>query len=291
MKRHPDSKRFPRIRVSPSGSRARKSNAEKRSSKSQSPRREDVTRRASPARKKIHTLWRAAYAIVLLTLIAACVVTSVALFTSVCQITQVNITGNKNVTADYARQLSGVEGYSNLVTLPVGRIARNLKGNPWIKEVKVKRRLLHTVDIRVIERTPVCVLEQIGTRFALAGDGFVIAKLEPGQFKEFPSVHGGDAPLPLVGEKLANRKILECVSVLNSMQETVRDTILLGNPFDGRGPVFVSRSGFNIVYGQARECARKNEVLEAIIVDVENNKRKIAYIDVRVPDSPAIKLR
>ena len=50
-----------------------------------------------------------------------------------------------------------------------------------------------------------------------------------------------------------------------------------------------ARSGYNVVYGSASKMKQKNEVLQAVATDVNNNKRKIAYIDVRVPDSPVIK--
>jgi len=69
----------------------------------------------------------------------------------------------------------------------------------------------------------------------------------------------------------------------------MRAALLMGNPFDGRGQVFVARAGYNVVYGRASGMKQKNEVLQAVATDVGNNKRRIAYIDVRVPDSPVIK--
>jgi len=46
-----------------------------------------------------------------------------------------------------------------------------------------------------------------------------------------------------------------------------------------------------VIYGHDTDSKKKNEMLEAIVADVKNNKRNIAYIDLRVPDSPVIKPR
>jgi cell division septal protein FtsQ len=232
---------------------------------------------------------RGLMAVALLLVLGAGLVASLALFTGTCKITKVSFTGNKYLAADYLTQLSGIASYSNLVTLPVGRIARSLETNPWIADAQVKRHLLHTVEINIVERKPVAVLDCGGTGFLVDGDGFGIAQVPNEQFKELPRVHGGDVKPPAIGAFVTDAKILECLHVIKSMPASVRGLLLLGNPFDGRGPVFITSLGFNIVYGKSGGYAQKNEVLEAIIVDIKNNKRKIAYIDLRVPDSPVIK--
>jgi cell division protein FtsQ len=252
-------------------------------------------KRFPDSRRELHLpdprrfLKRALIIIVAVAVLGAGLAASLAFFTGACQIRRVNFTGNKYLTPDYLKQISGIESYSNLVTLPVGKVARNLETNPWVRGVQVQRHLLHTVNIHIAEREPVAVLDCGGAGFLVDGDGFAIAQVPNDQFKELPRVHGGVAKAPNIGAKVTDAKILACLRVIKSMPQSVRGLLLLGNPFDGRGPVFITSLGFNIVYGAAQDFASKNEELEAIIVDVKNNKRKIAYIDLRVPDSPVIK--
>ena len=227
--------------------------------------------------------------VVLLVLIG--IAMSLAFFTGVCRITKVNFTGFKCVSPEYLRQLSGIDGYKNLVTLPVGRIATNLKSNAWIRDAHVQRHLLHTVNIKVDERVPVAVLEYSGTGFLVAADGLVIAGTPMDQSPELPRVHGGTSPPPTVASVVPDKQVRECVSVIGGMPPSMRAVLALGNPFDGRGQVFISRLGFNVIYGHDTDSKKKNEMLEAIVADVKNNKRNIAYIDLRVPDSPVIKPR
>jgi len=212
-----------------------------------------------------------------------------AFFTDACRIKRVVIAGNDHLEDGYIRRKSGVDSYRNLLTLPVGRIDRNLAEDPWIKGVKVTRKMLNTVVIEVVERKPVGVIDCGGTGFLADGDGHVIARVSPGEFKGLPRIHGSDTSLPRVDQTITGKEVLESVDVLDNMPEEISQTIQLVNPFDGRGQVLVSKAGFQIIYGSSSESEKKNEVLEAILADVKNSNRKIAYIDVRVPDSPVIK--
>jgi cell division protein FtsQ len=221
---------------------------------------------------------------------AGCVlVACLALFTGVCRIQTVNFTGNKALGAEYLRQLSGVDNYKNLVTLPVGRIAKNLQENAWIERAGIQRHLLHTVNIKIDERVPVAMLDYSGIGYLVAGDGTVIAKVPLEQSPELPRVHAASSKVPTTGSVVPDKKVLECVRVIASQPESTRKLLALGNPFDGRGQVFITRLGFQVLYGNYVETKQKNDVLQAILMDVANNKRRIAYIDLRVPDSPVIK--
>ena len=225
-----------------------------------------------------------ALALIILVLAGASLLTFMVFFTSAFKIKEINFSGNANVSAEQLKQLGGMDAYSNLVTMPVGRIARSMENNPWVKDVKVQRHLPHTVNIAIVERKPVGLFDYTSDAYLLEDDGFAIGKVPSDQFKELPRVYAGEVPAPVVGSKVSDKKVLDCLAVLGGMPQKLRDTLLMGNPFDGRGPVFVSRNGYNVVYGRPTQMSRKNEVLEAILTDVKNNNRKIAYVDVRIPD-------
>lgn len=245
----------------------------------------DTHRPRSPWRVVKMTCASVLVASLVLAVAAACL----ALFSGACKIRKVNFNGNRVMSAEALRQLSGIDGYKNLVTLPVGRIAVNLEASPWIAKAHVRRRLLDTVDIRVDERRPVVMLDYASTGMLADRSGFVMARTPLSGFPELPRVHGGASVPPVVGEKVKDRKVLECVRVLGSMTPQVRGVFALGNPFDGRGQVFITRLGFQVVYGSESDGRKKNEVLWVVVVDVQKNDRKIAYVDVRVPDSPVIR--
>jgi cell division septal protein FtsQ len=228
--------------------------------------------------------------VVVLLVVGVGVCTYLAFFTSTCRITRVEITGNVNLPADYIRKLSGIDSYKNLLTLPTGKIVKNLEQDAWIHSATVSRQLLHTVKIKVTESTPKVMLDCKGTGYLVDGYGKVIVGASLEDFKNLPRVYAGNMGKPKVGSVAGNPKVLECIKVISAMPDSVRNILLLANPFDGRGYVFNTRPGFQVVYGPATAQKEKNSVLQAIVADVSNNSRNAAYVDVRVPDEPVIKL-
>jgi cell division protein FtsQ len=232
---------------------------------------------------------RALAAVLVLAMVAAGLLVWLAFYTNVCAIERVKVTGSKNLTPEYVRRISGVAAYKNLLTLPVERLAANLERDPWIKKVKVGRHLLHTVTIEIEERPPLAVLDYGGAGFLVDGTGFVIAAAAADQFASLPRVYCAELPPPKLAEKIKDKAVMGALEIMGSMPARLRGSLVLANPFDGRGQVFASKDGFNIVYGDASGQASKNEVLQAILIDISNTGRKISYVDVSVPDAPVIK--
>lgn len=252
-------------------------------------RRNPDSRRLAVRRISWHGVRSAMLWLTALAVVVAGGMLALAMFTGVCEIRDVRIEGNHFLSTEQVRQISGVEGYANLVTLPVGKLAKNLEANSWVTDARIERHLLHTVTIRVTERRPVAMLYCGGPTFLVDGRGYVIAGAGEDQSPELPRIYGGDMKPPEPGTILTEPKIKEGLEVMVSMPDDMRSLLQLCNPFDGRGQVFATRNGFNIVYGSSERADLKNEILKAILVDLQNNGRGIAYVDIRVPDSPVIK--
>lgn len=234
-------------------------------------------------------LFKALVIIVVLVVVVGAVLAWLAFFTGTCAIKTVVIKGNEHLTVEHIRERSGVDSYTRLITLPVGRLDENLENDPWVKEAKVGRQIPNTVNIDVIERKPVAVVDFGGVGFIVNGEAHVMAQVTVDEFPELPRVHGGDASVPTVDSRVNSKKIRECIQVVGDMPAELRATLALVNPYDGRGYVFISRDGYNIIYGAASECSRKDEILEAIITEIRSNNRRVEYIDVTVPDCPVIR--
>lgn len=211
-----------------------------------------------------------------------------AFFTDTFKVREIRVTGNNHLAPAHIRQLSLVDSYGSIITLPVDNIARNLERDPWISKARIRRRLPGTVEIEVVERAPMVMLDYGGTGFVADSTGYLIEASGLDRFPELPRVFCGDVPPPSISDRPKEPEVRECLEVVASMPPDMRSTLLLGNPFDGRGQVFKTRLGFDIVYGRAADLSEKNEVLEAITTDVRENVRSISYVDVRVPDSPVI---
>lgn len=212
-------------------------------------------------------------------------------FTGVFSVKQVTFSGNRVLPSQHLHKLSGIDNYRNLLTLPVGAVEQNLEKDPWIKDVTICRKLPGTVQIEVEERDPVALADFGGATFLVDGNAYVVSKEDPQLYGHLPRIGCGDCSVPRVDTKVGNKVLRRAIQLLGSMPIGLRAEISLVNPFDGRGLVLVSRSGYLIVYGQTDERERKDEILEAIVVDIESKDRNVAYVDIRVPDSPVVKMK
>jgi cell division protein FtsQ len=246
-------------------------------------------RRPEPQPEKRRKTARVLAAVLVLALVAVGLLAWLAFYTNVCAIERVRVTGNRNLTSEQVRQLSGVGAYKNLMTLPVGRLAANLERDPWIKSARVSRHLLHTVNIAIEERPPLAMLDYSGAGFLVDAAGIVIAPAAEDSYASLPRVYCAELAPPKPGDKIKDKAVMGSLEIMGSMPAGLKGSVVLANPFDGRGQVFASKDGFNIVYGDASDLAKKNEVLQAIVTDISNTGRKIAYVDVSVPDAPVIK--
>jgi cell division protein FtsQ len=234
------------------------------------------------------TLRKVILPVSLLVIAAAAAVFTTAFYTDACSIRNVVVKGNANLDATYVRRESGIDSYKNLITLPVGRIESNLKQDPWVEDVKISRRLLHTVSIEVRERQPVAVIEFSGAGFLVDSHGYVIKKVGLAEYKTLARINGGEVSVPVVGCTVGQGKVKDCISMLRKMPAELRGLITIANPFDGRGLVFACQMGFKVIYGTASDAQKKNEIMQAIMIDIKNNHRRVAYLDLRIPESPVI---
>lgn len=210
-------------------------------------------------------------------------------FTDICRIRQVNVTGTKNLTVEYVRDLSGVDSYENLATLPVGAIRKNLLKDPWIREARIGRKPLHTVDIGITERDPVAMLVNGETGYLADKDARVFARTNLQEHERLPRIDANTLPVPILDHVVSDAKVKNSIELLDGMSENLRSMIAEACPFDERGVVFKAKGGFEVIYGPADDIKRKNEVLEAMMLDIQNNERSLEYLDIRVPDCPVIK--
>lgn len=208
------------------------------------------------------------------------------LFTGICSVEKIEVKGNKYVDADAIRNASGIKTGQNLVTLNVSKVSKYLKKNNWIEDVDIKRHPLNRVTITVKERKPVARVNFSDVLYLVDGKGFIIAKTGNGEMENLPAVYAGKDSKCEIGKTIKGGSLEKAIELIDSMPERVYAAIGLCNPFDGRGFVFNARAGYQIIYGEYKDVKKKNELLEAVILDIETNQRNVSYVDVRVIESP-----
>jgi cell division protein FtsQ len=109
---------------------------------------------------------------------------------------QVEISGNRNVSrAGILDILRSDRGHS-LVRVPLSQRRRQLESIPWVEEATVRRALPHTLQVEIVERTPVAFFRD-GDDLALVDlHGVILDRPVQGRF-HFPVVTGMTSGMPI----------------------------------------------------------------------------------------------
>lgn len=89
-------------------------------------------------------------------------------------ITQITVQNNTKISSDTIEQLSGIKIGDNLYKLSKKQIISNIKQNPYVESVQVKRMLPNSVEIIIKERQATYVLEVGNGYMTINNQGYML---------------------------------------------------------------------------------------------------------------------
>ncbi len=133
------------------------------------------------------------------------------------QIAQVAVRGNTQVgTAQIVASL-GLRPGTSILEPDLAELRRRLLANPWIREVRVTRRLPPSLEVVVSERTPEVVLAAERTYLA-AGDGVILVEAAASARRDLPRVAlGGGRHAP--GDRIPGEVVPRALALWRILAE------------------------------------------------------------------------
>jgi cell division protein FtsQ len=102
---------------------------------------------------------------------------------------QVELTGNTNVSRASVLDIFRADRGHSVLRIPLDERRRQLESIPWIEQATVRRALPHTIQVEIVERTPIAFLRE-GNEMALVDvHGVILDRPLQGKF-HFPVVTG-----------------------------------------------------------------------------------------------------
>ena len=102
---------------------------------------------------------------------------------------EIHVSPTAHVTAEALRARAGIELGTNLFSLDLDAIARDVQADPWIAHVEARRELPGAVAIDVVERQPACVLA-LGPLYLADAQGEAFKRATPDEAASLPVVTG-----------------------------------------------------------------------------------------------------
>jgi len=243
------------------------------------------TRRELIARsRRRRLLWRAG-ALALCALIAW-----IAFWSPVLSIRRVRLWGARHTVAAEVVEVAGLQRSDNLLLISTDAIEEAAETLPWVAKAEVRRVLPGTLRIKIKERTPTMALTLDAggrrSRWLIDADGRVLSK--GSSHRKLPVLAGMPIEAPEPGSIVESEPALAALTAYGSMPKPLRQKVVAVFAPTEERLTFTLRDRTLVRFGAAENLRSKNSVLRSVLDKLRSQGRTVAYIDVRVPASPAV---
>ncbi len=197
---------------------------------------------------------------------------------------KVSISGNKVLKNEDILKTLDLKPGTSIFSISVRNLALKLEENPWVKEAHVSRRLPDGLNVKIVERHPLALLEANQTGYLIDEEAFVIAQVEPDKVN-LPSIH--DIPIKFlkVGLIVDSEPLRAGLKVLSNMPRFLYKKIKLVSVSGTENITFYTDEGVEILFGRPEDIELKFKVIEKLL----RTDKDALMIDVRVPSNPVTK--
>ena len=133
-------------------------------------------------------------------------------------ISDITIDGNINFKRDDILSSADIEIGQNIFSVNIGEVYKRIKGNPWIKDVSVKKEMPDKLKIKINEREPVAVLKS-NELYLIDDEGVVLAKPNGESDMSFPVIV---KPMDLkyeIGDRVNSEDVFNGINIWEKLKE------------------------------------------------------------------------
>jgi cell division protein FtsQ len=207
------------------------------------------------------------------------------------QISGVDVKGVKRLTEDEIRDIGGIFAGQNIFLVDIDAAARQARSHPWVKDVRIHRRLPNRISMIITERSPHAVLDAGGERYLIDDEGVAIErKAKRGDPPELPLVVIRDCTV-LLGDRVGAKGIpgaLALLSELGARREwRLADVAIKADSNESLALVYGGRE-FKMGSGNYGEKLRR---LAEVMEDMKQRGQDFAYVDLRPERQAAVMMK
>ena len=120
------------------------------------------------------------------------------------QVESVEISGNVQLEDGEILTLVGITNHSNLVAVDTGNIEEILQKTGWVSRVRVEKTYPNTLEIEIVERKPIALVQLHDGLHYFDRHGVVFAPVKRGNDLDFPVIYFSDQSMLETEERVKN---------------------------------------------------------------------------------------
>lgn len=209
--------------------------------------------------------------------------------TSFFHISSIEVFGNEKITDDKLILASGIIIDENIFKINLKMAKENILLHPYVKNVKVQRKLPNKIFINVEERKEVAIINYINSYVYIDEEGTILNMLSEKKDEHIVEINGFEISNPVIGQEIVfsneeiQEKILEFINNIISLglstsfktvniNENNKITIYMDNGGEvAFGTLDDVKYKLNFLISILKELASKNQGYRVIHLDKGSN--------------------
>ncbi|MDZ5252802.1 cell division protein FtsQ/DivIB [Clostridium sp. LIBA-8841] len=224
--------------------------------------------------------------VILISIILIVVLGLILLKTPYFNIKKVNINNNNIITKEKVIQENDVLN-QNIFLLNTSALKKKILSNPYIKDVKISRKLPDELTIKVEERNATFIVNDGADFYVLNENLVIMEKKNSAEGLQLPVVTGLNVENRFLGEPMSTDK--EKVEVLKQIGEVLNKSKVKVNSIDvsNLNNIVMNKGEVQILLGGTDELGEKLNKMVNILNDPAGNFEK-GYINISFNGNPVI---
>lgn len=206
---------------------------------------------------------------------------------SALELHRVEVAGNLRVAKEEIAAATHLRAGIHLLKVRPGEVAERVETLPWVASARVERIIPSKLRITVTERRPTVEVVVADRSYLADNEGMI---LQEGQGM---SLRIQKLPLSSIdiGSPIESRPFHESLQVFEALDEVIHKRVSSIHAASVDRITLELEDSTLVVYGAAENTESKNYALTAILAEAAKQGTKVASIDLRVPNRPAVRPR
>jgi cell division protein FtsQ len=197
-------------------------------------------------------------------------------------IREINFYGNRHLSGDELKKLTGCSTSSRLFSVSTTEIYGRLRKSPWIKQAVVRKDLTGRMDVYITEAVAVSVLMTGENPYLVDREGVILEEMKKAQVYFLPLIK--------IDNESAREAFHEAVELAVALQDR-KVAAQSGNiEITGTRPEDITLRFDDLTARMgAGEFAKKLEKLYFVKEEISKRSMKVEYVDLRFADKIVVK--
>lgn len=215
-------------------------------------------------------------------------------YTNIISVKTINISGCIRLKSNYLIKQSGITKDDNLIFINLKKSKEELLKEPYIKNVKLRQKLLNTIDIEIEERTQMAAIPYMGSYIIIDEEGVSLNVEDDFTKLDKPIITGITLEDVSLGQKIKIKKdenfFYKLISLLNVLKNTkLLESISEINLDSNDEFVLYTIYNMKIYLGNCTSIDYKIRFIQKILVDLYSKGIDDGIIDFSYEGNPVYK--